>query len=268
MPNNPLDGALGRAVNLAVVAAAVATVPLVILEERGDNSMAVQAADWAVWGVFVLEYVIELALCPNRKAYAKKNWLSPLVITLSFPLVPAMLSLTRLARLARILRLVRLAGVTIRGLGELRGVLARQGLIYVACVTLVTVLAGGAGLTMLEPNTTKGGVPDGIWWAIVTATTVGYGDIAPQTFWGRAIGVLIMLAGVGLVSTLAASITTFFVGQEEGAELQDLRERTIRMEAMLEELMRRGDNGRPRVEPLLDLDRIENPLHASDPHNH
>ena len=57
------------------------------------------------------------------------------------------------------------------------------------------------------------------------------------------IAVGIMLAGIGLISTLAASITTFFVGREEGAELRELQERTIRMEAMLEELMRRGGPG-------------------------
>lgn len=243
MSSHPLDGNFGRAVNLTVVLAALATVPVVILEEQGNNGLAIQAADWAIWFVFVLEYAIELALWPDRGGYMRKNWISPIVIGLSFPLVPSMLSLTRLARLARIMRLVRLAGVTVRALGELRTVLARQSLIYVLCITILTILAGGTGLTLLEPATVKGGVADGIWWAIVTATTVGYGDIAPQSFWGRTIAVAIMLAGVGLVSTLAASITTFFVGQEEGAELQELRERTVRMEAMLEELMRRTESG-------------------------
>lgn len=243
MSNNALDGSFGRAVNLAVILAALATVPVVILENHGNNSFGVQVADWGIWAVFLLEYVIEIGLSTNRQAYARKNWLSPLVIVLSFPLVPAMLSLTRLARLARILRLVRLIGVTYRALGELRSVLARRSLIYVLCITIFTILAGGTGLTLLEPDTVKGGVADGIWWAIVTATTVGYGDIAPQSLWGRAIAVVIMLAGVGLVSTLAASITTVFVGQEEGVELQELRDRSIRMEAMLEELMRRSDGG-------------------------
>ena len=205
--------------------------------------MAVQVADWAIWVIFLAEYTIELALWPNRRAYAKKNWISPLVIVLSFPLVPALLSLTRLARLGRLLRLVRLLGVTVRALSELKAVLARRSLVYVLCITLLTILAGGTGLTLLEPETVKGGISDGIWWAVVTATTVGYGDIAPQSGWGRMIAVGIMLAGLGLISTLAASITTFFVGREEGAEVRELQERTIRMEAMLEELMRRGGPG-------------------------
>lgn len=246
MPTNRLDGALGRAINICVVLAALATVPLVILQEQGDTSLAVQIADWAVWAVFVMEYSIEIALCSNRGAYARKNWLSLAVIVLSFPLVPAMLSLTRLARLSRLLRLVRLVGVTARALGELKAILSRQSLIYAMCITVLVIVAGGAALTLLEPQTVKGGVPDGIWWAIVTATTVGYGDITPQSHWGRAVAVIVMLAGVSLVSTLAASITTFFVGQQEEAELAELRDRMARMEAMMQELLRRSE---PNVPP-------------------
>lgn len=249
MQANRLEGGLGRAINASVVIAAAMTVPLVILQEQGNNSLAVQIADWTVWLIFVCEYAIELALWPDRRAYARANWISPLVIVLSFPLVPAMLSLTRLARLSRLVRLVRLAGVTIRGLSELKSVLARRGLLYVLCLTLFTIFAGGAGITLIEPSTVKGGFGDGIWWAVVTATTVGYGDIAPQTPWGRVIAVVIMMAGVGLVSTLAASITTYFVGQEEGAELQELRDRTARMEAMLQELLRRADATAPPPYP-------------------
>ena len=80
MQRNALDGTFGRALNLAVVFAALATVPVVILEEQGNESLAVLAADWAIWLVFLLEYVIEITFCPNRPAYAKKNWISPLVI--------------------------------------------------------------------------------------------------------------------------------------------------------------------------------------------
>ncbi|MBK7929248.1 MAG: hypothetical protein IPJ98_17770 [Bryobacterales bacterium] len=58
--------------------------------------------------------------------------------------------------------------------------------------------------------------------------------------------VIVMLAGVSLVSTLAASITTFFVGQQEEAEMEELRDRMARMEAMMQELLRRSE---PSVPP-------------------
>jgi voltage-gated potassium channel len=72
----------------------------------------------------------------------------------------------------------------------------------------------------------------------VTASTVGYGDIAPTTGPGRIIAVALMIAGIGLFGTLAASITAYFVGREQDREL--LR-RVERIERLLEELVRRRD---------------------------
>ncbi len=229
-----------RLVNTVVVVAALATVPVIILQEHGSTDGWVGIADWAIWYAFLGEYVIEILLAPSRAAYAKKNWLSVIVIVLSFPALPALFSLTRLTRLVRTMRLLRLVGVTARAVGELRHVLARRGLVYVFCLSAILVIAGGAALTVLEPHTVKGGMGDGIWWAIVTASTVGYGDIAPTTLIGRIIAGLLMLAGIGMVSTLAASITSYFVGQSENAEFKEVRERLERMERMLGELAERS----------------------------
>jgi voltage-gated potassium channel len=239
-----LEGPFGRLLNAAVFVGALATVPVIILLEQGVRSAWLTAADWFIWSVFLLEFAIELGLSVNRRSYMRKNWFSPIVLVLSFPLLPDLLGTVRLARLARVMRFARLAGVTLRGLTELRAVLASRGLAFLALTTFALIVAGGAAVTVLEPQTTRGGVVDGIWWAVVTASTVGYGDISPSTPWGRMIAVVLMLAGVGLISTLGACITSYFVGQQENAEFKELRERTKRIEGMLEELMaeRRADN--------------------------
>ena len=108
-----------------------------------------------------------------------------------------------------------------------------RGLICVAAVTTLLILVGGACLSILEPETVKGGYGDGIWWSVVTATTVGYGDISPSTFWGRIIAIILMLVGIGLMSTLAASITSYFVQQTANTEFKELSERLDRIESML-----------------------------------
>ena len=79
----------------------------------------------------------------------------------------------------------------------------------------------------------------GVWWAVVTATTVGYGDIAPTSPGGRAIAVVLMLVGVGLVATLAAAIAAYFVGKDDESESQAVEQRLERIEAVLEEIRRR-----------------------------
>ena len=105
-------------------------------------------------------------------------------------------------------------------------------------VTTLLILVGGGCLSILEPRTVRGGYGDGIWWAIVTASTVGYGDIAPSTVPGRIIAVLLMLVGIGLMSTLAASITSYFVQQTANTEFKDLTARLDRIESILEQLSR------------------------------
>jgi voltage-gated potassium channel len=225
--------------NFAIVVCTLATIPLVILLDQGIDTLWVRVADWTIWVVFLAEYSIEMACAPSRSDYARRNWISPLVILLSFPPLPNLFTNARFVRLARVLRSSRLVGVTFRGLTELRVVLAHRGLVYVGLTTLIIVLAGAAALEVVEPNTVRGGYLDGVWWAIVTASTVGYGDIAPSTWLGRVIAVVLMVAGIGLISTFSASLTSYFVGQQEAADLRDMRERLTRMEALLEELTHR-----------------------------
>ena len=237
MAKPTLDGTFKRILSVAVFLGALATVPVIILLEQGVQSVWLTAADWGIWAVFFLEYVVEVALSANRLLYLRRNWLSPIVLILSFPELPNLLGTVRLARVVRLLRFARLAGVTFRGLAELRTVFASRGLVFLALTTLALIVAGGAAVTVLEPQTTRGGVTDGIWWAIVTASTVGYGDIAPSTSLGRLIAIVLMLAGVGLISTLGACITSYFVGHQENAESKELRERTVHIEQMIEQLM-------------------------------
>jgi voltage-gated potassium channel len=240
MPRPILGPRAAWSVNFAIVIGTLATIPIIILLDQGVDTPWVRAADWIVWGIFVAEYVIEIVCALSRGEYARRNWVSPIVIALSFPPLPNLLAAVRVARLARLLRFSRVAGTTIRGLTELRSVLVRRGLVYVGLMTLILILGGAAALELVEPQAIRGGYLDGVWWAIVTASTVGYGDIAPSTFWGRVIAIALMLAGIGLVSTFSASVTSHFVGQQEAAELREIRERLARMEALLEQLTQHG----------------------------
>jgi len=135
----------------------------------------------------------------------------------------------------RLLRLLRVLVITGRAVQALGIVLARRGFVYVASVTAMLVIGGATTLTVLEPETVKGDVGTALWWALVTITTVGYGDIVPTTPVGRLIGVALMFAGVGMVSTLAASIAAYFVAQDEGSGLADLAARLDRIEQLLRE---------------------------------
>ncbi len=227
-----------KPLDISVIVAALATIPLTIVQESGVHEMWVTALDWAVWAVFLVEFVFMVWVVRNRWAYARRAWLSIAVIVLSFPMLPDLLALARLARLtrlARLARLVRLVAVTARGLHAVQSCLGRDSLVYVAGLTILLTVAGGAFLTALEPDTVEQSLMGGIWWAVVTVTTVGYGDIAPATPGGRLVAVVLMLSGLGLLSTLSASISAYFVNVDREDELDHLRDQLDRIERLLEQ---------------------------------
>ena len=223
---------LRRALSAAAVAAALATAPLLIAEDAGADPALVGALDWAIWLVFLVEYVVLLAYASDRAAYVRRAWLNLAIVVLSFPALPDLLGAVRT------LRLLRVALVTGRGLYALRAILGRAAVVYFSVLLAFLVVFGGALLTLLEPETVKGDAGAGMWWAIVTATTVGYGDVVPATLPGRALAVLLMIVGVGLVSVVSASVTSYLVKQDDNAEFRELIERLDRIERLVQESKR------------------------------
>jgi voltage-gated potassium channel len=139
--------------------------------------------------------------------------------------------------LVRLLRLVRLVTFGARLVPALRATIGRQSLVYVLALFMLLILMAGAIMSMVEPNTVKGNLWDGMWWAVVTATTVGYGDIAPTSVPGRLVAVALMLFGIGLTATLAASVAAYFVRADQGGtDLKEVAARLERLESLLVQL--------------------------------
>ena len=115
-----------------------------------------------------------------------------------------------------------------RPLATLVSFLRRENLLRLAGVIVVLVLAGAAGLTWFEEDRP---FPDAVWWAIVTLTTVGFGDIAPVSLGGRLIGVVLMFFGIGVLGTFTATIAGVFVEKrsrrDRGMEASGLRKHII-----------------------------------------
>ncbi|MDQ6990487.1 MAG: potassium channel family protein, partial [Mariprofundaceae bacterium] len=151
----------------------------------------------------------------DRPLYLKKNWLDlVLIVLLASPLLRIFSSL----RLMRLLPLLRV-GVLIRANRKrLLNLLVLSQANFPAAMTLVFgfVFVFGTSVYFLEHNVNDqfGTISDGLWWAFVTLTTVGYGDIYPMTMSGRLVAVVTMIFGIALYSLLVANLT-FFV-EEQG----------------------------------------------------
>lgn len=137
----------------------------------------------------------------------------------------------------RLLRLVVLGATAARATVGVRRDLARPGFQSFLLVA-VTIVAVGAGLVyLLERDaaaSTFEGPADALWWALVTATTVGYGDHYPVTAAGRGVAVLLMLLGIGVFSVVTANVAAYSV-EAEGTKAREteLLARPERIEGML-----------------------------------
>ena len=159
------------------------------------------------------------------------------MVVLSFPALPNLLTSVRFIRLARLmqfLKILRVVAVTARGMRAIRHSSGGRGLLYVSGLSVMMTIGGGALLALLEPESVQSGFWGGLGWAIVTVTTVGYGDIAPHTTGGRILAVVLMLCGLGLIFTLAASISSVFIGNAERTDFEELRQRLDRFEEKLD----------------------------------
>jgi voltage-gated potassium channel len=120
----------------------------------------------------------------------------------------------------------------------------------IVTVTLVVALAGGALMSVLDrdeyPN-----IWLGMWWALQTVTTVGYGDVTPENLSGRIVAVFVMLEGIAFIAILTSAVTSTFVTralrERERAQAQDEEGHEDRVDARLDDVIARLD----RLEQML-----------------
>jgi voltage-gated potassium channel len=162
--------------------------------------------------------------------------------------MPTALQGALILRLVRLLRFARLGVSGARVFVAARRLFRPSSLPYIALLVGLLVVISGAALSALDRHDVKS-VGDGIWWALVTVTTVGYGDITPVTVGGRIIAAIVMVVGIGFYAVLTATIAATFVGHETKADdetmrrqLEEIAERLERIEHALLE----GSSGRDR----------------------
>ncbi|MBO0701739.1 MAG: two pore domain potassium channel family protein [Candidatus Dormibacteraeota bacterium] len=239
-----------RTVELLAVTGAFATIPLTVIE-WDHESLLTDGLDSLIWAIFVVETFVLW----RRARRGGGGWfwvgVSAFVCVVSCPawlvIFRQFEDLAGLTRLLRVARLVRLGGVGFIGFPALRRIV-RPGLIYVAGLTgLLIVIAAGI-FTLVEPGVHHDYM-SGLWLATVTAATVGYGDVAPKTPLGRVTAVALMIAGVGLLSTLSASIAAAFIGQEDAQEERETRRRIAHIESVLRDSLH-GAELKERIERM------------------
>jgi voltage-gated potassium channel len=133
------------------------------------------------------------------------------------------------------MRLLRIGVVLSRALQAERRLTTRSTFRFAAVATIFLVFIAGAAQATVDQGDFKT-FWDGIWWAVVTVTTVGYGDLYPHTVAGRLIAMLLMLVGIGFIAVLTASIASIFVKSERAEETEAIAETLKRIERDLADI--------------------------------
>lgn len=133
-----------------------------------------------------------------------------MIVLVTVPAFGSFLASLRLVRLARLLRLLRLGAILTRALQRERALTSEAVFRFVALLTALVVVIAGATESLVDSKDFPT-IWDGIWWAVVSVTTVGYGDLYPKTVEGRLVAMVVMLFGIGFLSVLTATIASRFV---------------------------------------------------------
>ncbi|HYC78452.1 MAG TPA: ion transporter [Planctomycetota bacterium] len=192
---------------------------LLVVELAGRSSPALQTAGVVVWGVFVADFALELALAPRKLAYLRKHWATVVSLVLpAFRVFRALRALRflRAGRAVRGARLLRVVTSINRGVGSLRVAMRRRRAGFVAALTVVVVAAGSAGIYALEKDE-PGGFRDlgtTVWCTAMIVASVGT-DSWPTTLEGRILTFLLTLYGFAMFGYLTATLATWFLGQDQ-----------------------------------------------------
>ena len=218
-----------------MLAATLALIPVLILEADASGAWLDVAyiANWLIWAVFAIEFVALMIVADRKRVALQRHWLDLAIVLVTVPLFGQLLSSLRAIRLTRLLRLMRVSVIVSRAVQAERRLNSAQAFRLVALLTLFIVVVAGAAQATFDAGEFNS-VWDGIWWALVTVTTVGYGDLYPKDVVGRLIAILVMLLGIGFISVLTATIASRFI--QTDTQTDEVLETLRRIEAEVAEL--------------------------------
>lgn len=219
------DTRAGRAFDMVLIAMILASVAVVVLDSmapvHAQYAGLLFALEWFFTLAFTVEYAARLACVRHPLRYARSVLgvidLLAILPTYLAVLVPGLHALidVRVLRLLRIFRLFKL-GAYVSEFAALQRALAasrRKIMVFLAFVMLVVMIMGTLMYVVEGPDNGYTSIPVGVYWAITTMTTVGFGDLTPKTDLGRFIASLMMLMGWGTLAVPTGIVSAELVGQ-------------------------------------------------------
>jgi voltage-gated potassium channel len=213
------DSFSGRAFDAVLIAAILISVIIVMLDSvaglRARHGELLRVVEWIFTIAFTLEYLLRLwcIRAPSTYAFSFFGVIDVLAVLPTYLslLVPggqffAAIRVLRVVRVFRVFKLVRFLGEASVLSTALRN--SRYKIVVFLVTVLSLVVVVGSLMYVIEgPSRGFTSIPRGIYWAIVTLTTVGYGDIAPSSPWGQALASIVMIMGYGIIAVPTGIVT-------------------------------------------------------------
>ena len=218
-----VDTAAGKGFDIVLLALIITSITILMLESvEGVNKNwagTFKQLDWIITLLFTVEYGLRIWTSKKRTAYMFSFYgiidlfsILPtyLSIVISGSHALAIIRVLRLLRVFRVLKLVQFMGEASK-LREALRTSSRKIFVFLFFVMIVSIFVGT--LMYIIEGRAHGftSIPRSIYWAIVTLTTVGYGDIAPQTTIGQLLAMLLMITGYGVIAVPTGLVTAEFV---------------------------------------------------------
>lgn len=203
--------------------------------------------DTTICALLFIDWLVRFFDADSKAKFMKWGWLDLLAC---IPTVEAF----RWLRLFRIVRLL----LAVRTFSRFRRVLESSktsaGLSGIGVTAMLMISFGSTGVLLLEhqhPDANITQAEDALWWAVVTTTTVGYGDFYPVTTGGRVVAAMLMITGIGLFGTLSGVAAGMFLGGEKDAPASSAAQQNMlaRLEAMQKEMHQIHEEQRSSVRP-------------------
>jgi hypothetical protein len=226
-----------------VLFATLAMIPVIIIQADATSdtwTTFAEVANWLIWAVFAVQIAVVLVVATRKRAALRAHWLDVAIVVVTLPAYGQLLSSIRLVRLVRLLRLLRATVIITRALQAERRLTSASAFRVVSLATIFLTVIAGAVQATIDTGDFKT-FWDGVWWAVVTVTTVGYGDVYPTTVGGRIVAIVLMLTGIGFLAVLTATISSRFVKQERSEETTTITDSLARIESDIAALKARLD---------------------------
>ena len=201
---------------LVIVLAGLASLVILVLSYIPNFEVARSPyieIDLVTWLIFAFDYFGRLYLAKSKSKFFQHNIVDLLAI-LPFNTIFNAFRVFRVfnvIRFAKVFTLVRFIGTAGKLQKNAKKFLKISGFIYLLIICGIVLVTAAITYSLAENVS----LSNSFWWAIVTASTVGYGDVAPKTLIGRIAAISLMLIGIGFIGTLTSTITNYVTSEKD-----------------------------------------------------